>query len=76
MPGVAVLAPKPMQQAKMMEGDANVLLFLVYTSDRLGSKWFENGSAVCDFLYRILVRVRRPGLAHIIEAEFEYKHHR
>ena len=27
-------------------------------------------------VYRILVRVRSPGLAHIIEAEFEYKHHR
>jgi hypothetical protein len=26
-------------------------------------------------VYRILVRVRRPGLAHIIKAEFEYKHH-
>lgn len=27
-------------------------------------------------VYRILVRVRGSGLAHIIEAEFEYKHHR
>ena len=27
-------------------------------------------------VYRILVRVRTPGLAHIIEAQFEYKHHR
>ncbi len=26
-------------------------------------------------VYRILVRVRGSGLAHIIEAEFEYKHH-
>ncbi len=27
-------------------------------------------------VYRILVRVRSPGLAHIIDAEFGYKHHR
>ncbi len=27
-------------------------------------------------VYHFLVRVRGSGLAHIIEAEFEYKHHR
>ncbi len=26
-------------------------------------------------LYRISVQVRRPGLAHPVEAEFEYRHH-